>query len=154
MQDGTFEFLFALDLVYRGPIEFAPIGGDDAKLVGGGDGTVDGPAIRGTVQWSNHETTDNDLICNLHVPGIIVTRDGEEIRFEGREYAMPLADGGKQWKIAGVMRFKTEAPCYRWLNETFALTHGMFDQDAGRAHWHAYVPRAMARSSDDPGRTP
>lgn len=143
-RDGAFDYLFSLELNYRGPIELAPIGEKNGTLVGGGDGTVDGPNIRGTVCWSNYETTGHDMVCDLQVPGLIKTQDGAEIRFEGREYAMPLANGRKQWKIAGVMRFKTDDMRYQWLNETFAVTSGTFDYDSGRARWRVYVPGGTA----------
>ncbi|MBI4273479.1 MAG: DUF3237 family protein [Rhizobiales bacterium] len=141
---GAFDYLFSLELNYRGPVELAPIGGKNATLIGGGDGTVDGPSICGTVRWSNYETTGDDMVCDLQVPGIIETQDGAEIRFEGREYAMPLANGRKQWKIVGVMRFKTDDQRYQWLNETFAVTSGAFDYDTGRARWQAYIPSGAA----------
>jgi hypothetical protein len=77
--------------------------------------------MRGTVRWSNYETTGEDQVCALLVPGIIQTHDGAEIGFEGRELAMPLSDAGKQWRGAFVLRFKTEDSRYAWLNDTFAL---------------------------------
>src|SRR5260370_22436220 len=83
------ELLFSLELHYQGPIELAPIGDKVGKLVGGGDGTLTGPSMRGTVQWSNYETTAEDQVCALQVPGVIQTHDGAELGFEGRELAMP-----------------------------------------------------------------
>ncbi len=51
---------------------------------------------------------------------------------------MPIPDGSKKWKVAGVMRFKTDDPRYRWINETFAVTSGTF---SGKARWSAYAPK-------------
>jgi hypothetical protein len=87
------EWLFSLELHYQGPIELAPMGDKIGTLVGGGDGTLTGPRVRGTVRWSNYETTGEDQVCTLQVPGVIQTHDGAEIGFEGREFAMPLSDG-------------------------------------------------------------
>src|SRR5437764_228181 len=81
-------------------------------LVGGGDGTLSGPRMRGTVRWSNYETTGEDQVCTLQVPGVIQTYDGALIQFEGRELAMPLSDESKQWRVAGVLRFKTDDSRY------------------------------------------
>src|SRR5215472_15309824 len=133
------ELLFSLELHYRGPIELAPMGDKVGTLVGGGDGSLTGPRVRGTVRWSNYETTGLDQVCALQVPGVIQTHDGAEIGFEGREFAMPLLDGSQQWKVAGVLRFKTVDSRYVWLNDTFALTSGTFDYEAGRARWTAFV---------------
>jgi hypothetical protein len=109
--------------------------------VGGGDGTLIGPLMRGTVRWSNYETTGEDLVCILQVPGFIQTDDGAEIGFEGREFAMPISQGSQMWRVAGVLRFKTADRRYEWLNEAFALTSGTFDYESGRAHWTAFLPK-------------
>ena len=135
------ELLFALDLHYQGPIELAPMGDKVGTLVGGGDGTLVGPRVRGTVRWSNYETTGEDQVCALQVPGVIQTHDGAEIGFEGRELAMPLSDESQQWRVAGALRFKTDDHRYTWLNDTFALISGTFDYAAGLAHWTAFIPR-------------
>jgi hypothetical protein len=150
VEPGTneLELLFSLELHYQGPIELAPTGDKVGQLVGGGDGTLTGPRVRGTVRWSNYETTREDLVCALQVPGIIQTHDGAEIGFEGRELAMPLSESSPQWRVAGVLRFKTDDSRYMWLNETFALTSGTFDYDVGLAHWTAFVPRRGAGSND------
>jgi len=97
--------------------------------------------VRGTVRWSNYETTGEDQVCALQVPGVIQTHDGALIQFEGREFAMPLSEGSRQRRVAGVLRFKTDASRYAWLNEAFALTSGTFDYEAGMARWTAFVPK-------------
>ena len=139
-KEPELEHLFVLDLKYRGPIELAPIGDKVGNLVGGGDGALRGPKLKGTVRWSNYETTGNDEVCSLQVPGLIQTHDGAEIQFEGRELAMPLS-GTKKWKVAGVMRFKTADSRYAWINEAFAMTSGTFDYESGTARWTAYAAK-------------
>ena len=135
------ELLFTLELRYQGQIELAPMGDKVGTLVGGGDGTLTGPRVRGTVRWSNYETTGLDQVCALQVPGIIQTHDGAEIGFEGREFAMPFSDGSQQWREAFVLRFKTVDSRYVWLNDTFALTSGTFDYEAGMASFSAFVSK-------------
>jgi hypothetical protein len=135
------ELLFTLQLRYQGQIELAPMGDKVGTLVGGGDGRLTGPRVRGTVRWSNYETTGLDQVCALQVPGIIQTHDGAEIGFEGREFAMPFADGSQQWRVAGVLRFKTVDSRYVWLNDTFALSSGTFDYEAGMACWTVFVSK-------------
>ena len=138
------ELLFSLELHYQGPIELAPIGDKVGQLVGGGDGTLTGPRVRGTVRWSNYETIGEDLVCALQVPGVIQTHDGAEIGFVGREFAMPISEGSQQWRVAGVLRFNTDDRRYMWLNDTFALTSGTFDDEAGVARWTASFRRKDA----------
>ena len=142
------ELLFALELHYQGPIELAPMGDKVGTLVGGGDGTLTGPNIRGTVRWSNYETTGEDQVCALQVPGVIQAHDGAEIRFEGRELAMPLSEGSQQWRVAGVLRFKTDDRRYAWLNDIFALTSGTFDYEAGIASFPALAPKVVPVPTD------
>src|SRR5712692_9819513 len=120
-------------------------------LVGGGDGTLTSSRVRGTVRWSNYETTGADLVCALQVPGVIQTHDGALIQFEGCEFAMPILEGSKQWRVAGVLRFKTDDRRYAWLNKTFALTTGTFDYESGMASFPACVPRREAGSNDQGG---
>lgn len=146
------ELLFALELHYQGPIELAPMGDKVGTLVGGGDGTLTGPRVRGTVRWSNYETTGEDQVCALQVPGVIQTHDEAFIQFEGRELAMPLSEGSQQWRVAGVLRFKTDDRRYTWLNDTFALTSGTFDYAAGLARWTAFLPKE-GRGLDHLART-
>ncbi len=146
------ELLFTLELHYQGPIELAPIGDKVGQLVGGGDGTLIGPRVRGTVRWSNYETTGEDQVCALQVPGVIQTHDGALIQFEGREFAMPLSEESQQWRNAGVLRFKTDDSRYTWLNDTFALTSGTFDYEADVHRLTAFVPRSEAVSNDQGGR--
>src|SRR6266849_453784 len=124
------EHLFSLELKYQGPVELAPMGEKVGKLVGGGDGTLKGPKIKGTVRWSNYETTGQDEVCSLQVPGVIQTDDGARIQFEGREFAMPAANSPKRWSVAGVT-FRTEDDRYKWLNKIFALAKGTFDYESG-----------------------
>src|SRR5712691_2561179 len=147
VEPGTneLELLFSLELHYQGPIELAPMGDKVGTLVGGGDGTLTGPSMRGTVRWSNYETTGEDQVCALQVPGVIQTHDGAEIGFEGRELAMPLSDERKQWRVGGVLRFKTADSRYAWLNDSFALTSGTFDYEAGVARWTAFLPKEGRR---------
>ncbi len=135
------ELLFSLELHYQGLIELAPMGDKVGTLVGGGDGTLIGPRVRGTVRWSNYETTGHDQVCILQVPGVIQTDDGALIQFEGREFAMPLSDESKRWRVAGVLRFKTGNERYTWLNEAFSLVSGTFDYESGMARWTAFVPK-------------
>jgi hypothetical protein len=113
-----------------------------------GVGTLTGPRVRGTVRCSNDETTGLDQVCTLQVPGVIQTHDGAERGFEGREFAMPLSDASQQWRVASVLRFKTDDRRYAWLNDTFALTSGTFDYEVGMARWTAYIPRSEAGGND------
>src|SRR5258708_3038886 len=84
------ELLFSLELHYQGPIELAPIGDKVGTLVGGGDGTLTGPRMRGTVRWSNYETTGEDQVCALQVPGVIQTPTAAEMRLQRPHLSLPF----------------------------------------------------------------
>src|SRR5260370_37995806 len=86
---NNLELLFSLELHYQGPIELAPIGDKMGTLVGGGDGTLTGSRVRGTVRWSNYEATGEDQVSALQGPGAIQTHHGALIQSAGGELPMP-----------------------------------------------------------------
>ena len=64
-----------------------PSGGPEGELIGSGDGAVSGPAVRGTIRWSNFET-QGERVCGMHPAGLIETDDGATIRFDARGWAL------------------------------------------------------------------
>jgi hypothetical protein len=134
------EHLFSVELQYRGPIELAPFGEKDGRLVGGGDGTVEGAKVKGTLRWSNFERTHEDGVCTLQIPAVIETHDGAQIRFEARGHALqPDKARPHRWSETAALRFHTEDSRYQWLNTILAVWEGEFDMKAGRARARVYA---------------
>jgi hypothetical protein len=59
----------------------------EGRIIGSGNGFVEGSDIKGTIRWSNYENTLREGVCKLQIPGTIQTNDGEEILFEARGMA-------------------------------------------------------------------
>lgn len=59
-------------------VECAPVGVKEGRIIGSGNGSVEGSDINGTIRWSNYENTVREGFCKLQIPGTIHTDDGEE----------------------------------------------------------------------------
>src|SRR6266705_493848 len=90
-QNNNLEHMFDMEL-------HAPIGLKEGRLIGSGDGFVEGSDIKGTIRWSNYENTVREGFCKLQIPGTIETYDGEEILFEARGIAIiPDKSQSSKW---------------------------------------------------------
>ena len=127
----------------------------EGELVGSGDGTVTGALISGTVRWSTYagncayvyvlaglEPPPGQHLCTVHPAGVITTDDGAEIWFDARGYGLRGADQSQPhlWVLTMALQFKTTDQRYQWLNSTLGVAVSEFDEQAGRALWHAFVP--------------
>jgi len=140
-QNNHLKHLFDMELQYsRETVECAPIGLKEGKIIGGGDGFVEGSGIKGTVLWSNYENTVREGFCKVQIPGTIQTDDNEKILFEGRGMAINQDKSQlSKWNLAGVFHFETGSEKYKWLNSVLAVYEGELRADTGHAHWRAYI---------------
>jgi hypothetical protein len=124
--------------------------GRDGAYIGSGTGTVDGEQLRGTMSWSLYagnclypgirrgEAVPDDLhLCTLNPGGFVETADGARLRFDGRGYGLRSRDW---YRLSATLTFATDAAEYGWLTNVLAVMEGDFDEKAGRAVWHVYVP--------------
>lgn len=82
MQSERLEPLFEAKLQYRqGMAPVISSEGHVGEYLGSGDGTVEGPRIRGTVRWDLFEEEGNRL-CGSNLRGVIETDDGAQIPFD------------------------------------------------------------------------
>jgi hypothetical protein len=110
------EHIFDVELRFRP--DMRPVvrpEGREGELVGSGDGTVQGPEIRGTIRWSNFETP-GERLCGMYPAGMIETEDGGSLRFDAKGFALRRDGAGTsaRWKVAGAMRLETDDPRYAW----------------------------------------
>jgi len=132
----------------------------EGELVGSGDGTVTGALLSGTVRWSTYagncayvyvlaglEPPPGQHLCTVHPAGVITTDDGAEIWFDARGYGLRGADQSQPhlWVLTMALQFKTTDQRYQWLNSTLGVAVSEFDEQAGRALWHAFVPPVDGR---------
>jgi hypothetical protein len=137
------EHIFDVELRFRP--DMRPVvrpEGREGELVGSGDGTVQGPEIRGTIRWSNFETP-GERLCGMYPAGMIETDDGGSLRFDARGFALRRDGAGTsaRWKVAGAMRLETDDPRYAWISDGLTLWEGEFDGEVGRAAWRVYRSR-------------
>ncbi len=127
-----------------------PPDGREGVYLGSGDGTVMGPALQGTMQWSMYsgnclyplirqgQTVPDDLhICTLNPGGVITSNDGARIRFDGKGYGLRTPE---KYRVSMTLVFSTEASQFTWLTKVPGVMEGEFDEHAGRGTWRVYVP--------------
>ena len=132
-----------------------PAEGRDGAYIGSGSGSVDGDHVRGTISWSLYagnclyprirkgEGVPDDLhLCTLNLGGFIETDAGVRLHFDGRGYGLRSRDW---YRLSTTLTFGTDAVEYRWLTNLLAVMEGDFDERAGRAVWHVYVPASVSR---------
>lgn len=134
---GALKQLFELNLQYREGL--APFSSPEGKIggyIGSGEGTADGPELRGTVRWDLYEKSVGDLSCETNFVGVIETDDGAEIRFDTKGFARVLDRSNTDaWTMNLGLKFETDDERYQWLNAVAALWLGAFDMGTYR-HVH------------------
>jgi len=140
-QNNHMEHLFDMKLQYsQQAVECAPFGIKEGRIIGGGNGSVEGSDIKGTIRRSNYENTVREGFCKLQIPGTIQTYDGEEILFEARGIAInPDKSQSSKWSAAGVFHFDTGSEKYKWLNSVLAVCEGEFSMETAHARYRAYI---------------
>lgn len=136
------EHLFDAELQYR-PEMAAVVSSEGriGKLIGSGDGTLEGQRLHGTLRWTLFEKQGNDL-CETNLTGAIATNDGAQIRFDAKGYALRAdKDHPNKWSLASALHFDTENERYQWLNTALAVYEGEFDMNTGRHHSRVYIQR-------------
>ena len=127
----------------------------EGELIGSGDGTVTGDLLSGTARWSMYagncayvfvraglEPPPGQHLCTVHPAGVIETSDGAQVWFDVEGYGLRGADQSQPhlWVVTMAVQFTTTDLRYQWLNSTLGVAVSGFDERAGRALWHAFVP--------------
>jgi hypothetical protein len=141
------EHLFDAELDYRRGMPPIAEGGD-GELVGSGDGSVEGPTLRGGLRWTLFEFP-GELVCSMNPVLSIDTDDGATIAINGRGYGRRATPTDQLWRVAATLLFSTEDDRYRWLNGAIGVWEGDFDSAQGRASYRAFIQK---RNSDDENR--
>lgn len=74
--------------------------------------------------------------------GFLETADGARLRFGGRGYGLRRPDW---YRMSATLTFATDAAEYGWLTDVLAVMEDDFDEKAGRAVWHVYVPQPVSQ---------
>lgn len=129
----------------------------EGALIGRGDGAVRGEELRGSIRWALYsgncayvyvqagvEPPEGQHLCTVHPGGVIETEDGAEIWFDAKGYGLRGANASQphMWTLTMGIQFQTKDERYEWLNSSLGVLVSRFDEQAGRALWHIYLPEA------------
>jgi len=113
------EHLFDAELQYQPGM--APLTEEgEGVLVGSGDGTLAGAALAGTLRWTLFEQP-GELVCAMSPTLRIETRDGAEIRADGRGFGARDGTESSGWRVAATLRFRSDDARYAWLDGALGL---------------------------------
>ena len=162
----SLEHLFDAELAYLTDMgQVVPAEGREGKLLGSGDGRAEGARIRGGVRFSFYEEgcpldpgfldapadatlAEGDYLCRTNPGGVIETDDGAIIQFDAKGFALRLEAQAPVWKVTSAIRFVTDDPAYRWLNDLLGLYEGEFNERTGQARWRVVAaPAELAPSA-------
>ncbi|HKZ85216.1 MAG TPA: DUF3237 family protein [Anaerolineae bacterium] len=149
------EHLFDAELAYKSDMDVVvPDENREGDLIGSGEGTVTGAKIRGTIRWSMYsadcayllvkagiQPAPGQHLCTTHPGGVIETEDGAQIWFDAKGYGLRGYDKDYPhlWRLTMALQFSTQDERYIWLNTALGVWEGQFDEQAGRARYHAYA---------------
>jgi hypothetical protein len=134
------EPLFDAELDYQPGMPPLTSEGDGA-LIGSGDGSVHGPKLNGTLEWTLFEQPGR-TVCAMAPVARITTSDGAQIRFEGRGYATRPRQSDPAWRVAATLYLTTGDSRYCWLDGALALWEGEFNEVTHHARYTAFLQPA------------
>ena len=128
-----FRELGEIELHYRRKAEYPPPAKFGSYL-GGGDGTITGPALSGGIEWELYED-QGKTGCEAYFVGRIMTNDEASIEFDVLGFFTPAKEPNK-WSPSAAIRFQTDDPRYRSLDNIIGSIFGEFDM---ATYTHRYV---------------
>jgi hypothetical protein len=133
------EQLFAVELQFRPEMPAVVSSeGRTGRLLGSGDGHINGPRIKGRIRWSIFEDQGAGE-CMTNIAGVIETNDGSRIGIETRGFGVvPDPARPSRWKMNAAIQFKADGK-YGWLQSVLAVWDGFFDMETGRHSYQAYT---------------
>jgi hypothetical protein len=136
--------LFEVELLYKPEASEILISQEkDGTRLGGGDGTMRGSRLDGTVRWDIYEkggAVTGESTCATQIVGFIETGDGARIEWDSRGYGIvPDAAQPNLWSMAAAVRFQSRDARYAWLNGVLAVWTGGFDMKTGRHRYQAFA---------------
>jgi hypothetical protein len=151
--------LFDAELLYRQDLEpVVPGEGREGELIGSRDGVARGATLTGHLRWSmfaadcpyrpdgGERSLDNDHLCTTNPAFVLETEDGATIWFDAKGFGLRRANAEPRWVLTAALRFHTDDPRYTWLNQTFGVWEGVFDEDAGHARYRAFIQNVASES--------
>ena len=130
--------LFDADLEFRDAMDaITGAAGRQGRLIGSGDGFVEGERISGQLTWTLFEELEETVAVIDHVL-LISTADGAVVRFDAQGFAHRRSASDRLWNVVGALLFATDDPRYRWIDGSLGLWRGHYDTALRRARYRAY----------------
>jgi hypothetical protein len=141
VQSDHLHYLFEMNLQFRW--EMPPVASREAgegEYIGSGEGTVEGPRIKGVARWDLFEKREESR-CRSNLAGVIDTGEAAPIRFDSRGFFItPDQSNPSQWITTASVHFDTDDERYAWLNTRLAVWVGEFDMETFCHHYLVYLP--------------
>ena len=109
-------------------------------FLGGGDGTINGPRLKGSVRWDFYEDI-GETFCTNSIAGYIDTGDGARINLVTRGHAL-VPDKTRQPNSCSMTHsvlFTTDDERYQWLNNQLGVWNGEFNFGTYEHNYKAYA---------------
>ncbi len=151
------EHHFDFDLEpHPGKEPFVSAANREGEFIVNAVGTLKGEKIRGKIRmsfWAENcayllvqggiDPGPGQHLCYEHDGGVIETDDGARIVLDTKGYGLRGADPANpaKWRLAMAVQFSTDDDRYKWLNKSFGLWEGQFDEEKGRASYKAYIQK-------------
>lgn len=134
--------LFDINMHYlSGAVWLRTFGEREGAGFGLGEGTFEGPRLKGTMTWANHpRLREDDVWCpDLH--GFLVTHDGAKILFTMQGLSIREAVVGDNRAVTCWITFRAPAEDarYRWLNFVVGIVEGEIDHATDNVRMKAYA---------------
>ena len=146
------EHLFDAELQYQGDIDpVVTSEGREGELIGNGDGSANGARLAGRLRWSmfvadcvfrldgSPTSSNGDHVCTTNPALVLETDDGATIWIDAKGYGLRRESAAPNWRLTASLRFQTDDPRYRWLDNAFGIWEGVFNEDAGHARYRAFL---------------
>jgi hypothetical protein len=134
--------LFEMRFEYAEPVTMIfPFGEKVGQGYGGGDGTIEGEALQGTVRWSNWPIIREDRVAIPNLTGTIHSDDGARILFQIGGFTVPDLENQRR-TIVGSSQFMSDHPDYAWMNTACIVHEGWINVEtaAGKTQFFQCVP--------------
>ena len=107
--------------------------------IASGEGTLEGPQLKGTVRWDLFENRERENVFRTDMFGVINTNDGAEIGFEIFGLFQPSKTDKEKWEQNSAIRFATTDERYVWLLPILSILKGTFDHETLLHEYRVYA---------------
>ena len=109
------------------------------EYIASGEGTLEGPRLKGTISWDLFENRDRKNVERTDMFGVIKTNDGAEIGFESFGLFQLSETDKEKWEQRATVRFATTDERYAWILPILGNMKGTFDLETYLHHYRVFA---------------